>query len=37
MSELQCLAVILMILVVGSMIGITFGVIARFLGDRTIT
>lgn len=37
MSEYQSLNIILFVITTGSMFGITFGVIARFLGDREIT
>jgi len=37
LTEIQLLNVILMMVLGGSMIGISLGVIARFLGDRNLT
>lgn len=37
MSEYQSLNIILFVISTGAMFGASFGVIARFLGDREIT
>lgn len=37
LTEIQCFGIILLATLTGSMFGVSFGVIARFLGDRHIT
>lgn len=36
LTEIQLLNVLLFIVTTGSMFGVSFGVIARFLGDRNV-
>lgn len=36
MTEYQITNILLFVITTGSMFGVTFGVIARFLGDREI-